>query len=181
MLRDVLCELPDHGTWPCDEIKYIWRHGNQQHPDDELERRDSPDGAMPGIACTSSVRANDVATWGPRFVEMDDYTEHHDLPELCARQWARCVERAEAELEGLPNERVHRVRYDDLVAKPVEELTRLTRFVGVDQSTTMLERLAQSVRRTSVGAWRTELDPAVLGGTQPIVAPWLRRYRYTES
>ncbi len=28
MLRDVLCKIPDVGTWPCDEINYIWRHGN---------------------------------------------------------------------------------------------------------------------------------------------------------
>lgn len=28
MLRDVLCKLPGVATWPCDEINYIWRHGN---------------------------------------------------------------------------------------------------------------------------------------------------------
>ena len=28
MLRDVLVKLPGVGTWPCDEINYIWRHGN---------------------------------------------------------------------------------------------------------------------------------------------------------
>ncbi len=39
MLRDVLCMLPGLGTWPCDEINYIWRHGNAGHPTDEL----SPD------------------------------------------------------------------------------------------------------------------------------------------
>lgn len=36
MLRDVLTELPGFGTWPCDEINYIWRHGNRSHPTDEL-------------------------------------------------------------------------------------------------------------------------------------------------
>lgn len=34
MLRDVLCRLPDYGTWPCDEINYIWRHGNKRYPSD---------------------------------------------------------------------------------------------------------------------------------------------------
>lgn len=37
MLRDVLCSLPNYGTWPCDEINYIWRHGNMQLPVDELD------------------------------------------------------------------------------------------------------------------------------------------------
>ncbi|QIB65975.1 sulfotransferase family protein [Kineobactrum salinum] len=36
MLRDVLCQLPGVATWPCDEINYIWRHGNVRYPSDEL-------------------------------------------------------------------------------------------------------------------------------------------------
>jgi hypothetical protein len=36
ILRDVLTSLPGLGTWPCDEINYIWRHGNAREPDDEF-------------------------------------------------------------------------------------------------------------------------------------------------
>jgi len=36
MLRDVFSALPGSSTWPCDEINYIWRHGNIHCPDDEL-------------------------------------------------------------------------------------------------------------------------------------------------
>lgn len=36
MLRDVLSSLPGFATWPCDEINLIWRHGNRDHPSDEL-------------------------------------------------------------------------------------------------------------------------------------------------
>lgn len=36
MLRDVLTSLPGFATWPCDEINPIWRHGNRDHPSDEL-------------------------------------------------------------------------------------------------------------------------------------------------
>ena len=38
MLRDVLCRLPGFGTWPCDEINYIWRHGNASWPSDEFPK-----------------------------------------------------------------------------------------------------------------------------------------------
>lgn len=44
MLRDVLTRFPGVSTWPCDEINYIWRHGNARYPSDELgpeEARDS--------------------------------------------------------------------------------------------------------------------------------------------
>ena len=46
MLRDVLVELDDCATWPCDEINYIWRHGNIRHPSDEF----SADMATPGVS-----------------------------------------------------------------------------------------------------------------------------------
>jgi hypothetical protein len=34
ILRDTLARLPGAGTWPCDEINYIWRHGNVRFPSD---------------------------------------------------------------------------------------------------------------------------------------------------
>ncbi len=36
MLRDILTAVPDFGTWDCDEINPIWRHGNLSHPSDEF-------------------------------------------------------------------------------------------------------------------------------------------------
>lgn len=46
MLRDVICRLPGFATWPCDEINYIWRHGNARWPSD----------ALPAEAATPRVR-----------------------------------------------------------------------------------------------------------------------------
>lgn len=34
MLRDILTQIPNTGTWNCDEINPIWRHGNLNHPND---------------------------------------------------------------------------------------------------------------------------------------------------
>ena len=36
MLRDILCSLDGISTWPCDEINYIWRHGNIGCTSDEI-------------------------------------------------------------------------------------------------------------------------------------------------
>lgn len=46
MLRDVLTRLPGVGTWPCDEINYIWRHGNVRYATDEF----GPELARPSVA-----------------------------------------------------------------------------------------------------------------------------------
>jgi len=46
ILRDVLTSIEGVTTWPCDEINYIWRHGNVGYPSDELPA----DLLTPGIA-----------------------------------------------------------------------------------------------------------------------------------
>ena len=38
MLRDLLVSLPGFVTWPCDEINYVWRHGNRDFPTDQFSR-----------------------------------------------------------------------------------------------------------------------------------------------
>ena len=45
MLRDVLTQLSGVATWPCDEINYIWRHGNVRYPSDEF----TPEMARPEV------------------------------------------------------------------------------------------------------------------------------------
>ena len=45
MLRDLLTQLPGVVTWPCDEINYIWRHGNVTVPTDEFD----PDLVTPDV------------------------------------------------------------------------------------------------------------------------------------
>lgn len=39
ILRDVVCRLRGFGTWPCDEINPIWRHGNLDYRNDALPAR----------------------------------------------------------------------------------------------------------------------------------------------
>lgn len=36
ILRDSLTSIKGLGTWPCDEINYIWRYGNRCYPNDEI-------------------------------------------------------------------------------------------------------------------------------------------------
>lgn len=45
LLRDVLTSFPQAGTWPCDEINPIWRHGNIRYVSDEF----TTDMVRPGI------------------------------------------------------------------------------------------------------------------------------------
>ena len=57
MLRDVLCSLPRVGTWPCDEINYIWRYGNAISFSDEF----TPDMASDKIRNYIAKQFNRIA------------------------------------------------------------------------------------------------------------------------
>jgi len=37
ILRDSICTFKGFETWPCDEINYIWRHGNIKHSNDRFQ------------------------------------------------------------------------------------------------------------------------------------------------
>jgi hypothetical protein len=41
LLRDIICSFDGFYTWPCDEINYIWRHGNRSASTDELSPADA--------------------------------------------------------------------------------------------------------------------------------------------
>lgn len=56
MLRDVLTSLEGIATWPCDEINYIWRHGNVRFPSDEIPE----DLATPAVKNYIQQRFQDI-------------------------------------------------------------------------------------------------------------------------
>ena len=43
LIKDILCQLPDFGTWPAENINFIWRHGNSLHRDDEFSINEAND------------------------------------------------------------------------------------------------------------------------------------------
>ncbi len=63
MLRDAMTALPSFSTWPCDEINYIWRHGNRSFPTDEFNSAmaTSPVKAFIRAQFSSRAEANDTS------------------------------------------------------------------------------------------------------------------------
>ena len=43
LIKDVLCQLPGFGTWPAENINFIWRHGNSLRNDDEFSINEAND------------------------------------------------------------------------------------------------------------------------------------------
>ena len=267
MLRDVLTQLPGFGTWPCDEINYIWRHGNHRKLTDEF----SPELATAEIqsfirtafaklakkqalfyvvekTCANSLRVafvnrvlpnakfifivrdgrdviasaqkrwvasldipyilrkarfvppqdipyyasqyignrvyrllsreHRLAFWGPRFEGMEKVLNQYSLPEVCALQWQRCVKIAEHDLSQIELTRIHQLRYEDLVANPLKELSSISTFLKVDISAQYSKNLIQGISTDSVGRWKQELNPNTLKLIQPLIQDTLKHYGY---
>jgi len=267
MLRNILTRFEGMGTWPCDEINYLWRHGNATHPDDEFGREQAHGRAKRFIraafaklarrdglhtvvekTCANSLRVGFVdeilpncrfiflmrdgrdvvasaakrwkaplelgylarkaryvpvsdlpyyagkylynriykilsrrrrlASWGPRFVGMDEALRQRDVFEVSALQWRRCVERAEEELARIEPARVYRLRYEDFVKEPQVGLMQLARFLDAPLTPERAAELAKGVHSGSVRLWQTQLPAGVPERVLPILAPVLERYDY---
>lgn len=87
-----------------------------------------------------------VGSWGPRYPGIDADLKAVGLLRVCARQWRESVRAARAALADI--EGVVRVRYEDLVADPTAELTRICRELG----------FAPDAEQIAVGAHM--IDPA---------------------
>jgi hypothetical protein len=259
MLRDAICRLPGFATWPCDEINYIWRHGNARWPSDALpaelatppvrrfinrqfQRRADASGAVWLVekTCANSLRVpfvdrvlpgarylfihrdavdavasamkrwqapfelgytlrkarfvppsdvpyyawrllrnrlhrrlsgeRRVATWGPRLESMAALVQSHTLPEVCALQWAACVEQAAGALAALEPARVLQLSYEAFVAAPVQGVETLARFLGADAPQPAIERAAAGISDRSVGKGARDLTPAVRQLVAPLTA-----------
>lgn len=268
MLRDVLCSLPDIATWPCDEINYLWRHGNASYPSDEIPKERANERVKAKVkrsfnwvsqeynanyvvekTCANSLRVpfvNEVipnakyvfivrdgidatgsaklrwtakldipyilekvrfvpkadlpyyagryfwsriyrtfsrekrlAFWGPALNDMQSILREHTLNEVCAIQWQQCVDKANQALMSMPEDKYIKVRYEDFVQKPAEELRRILVFLGYKELDEDL--IASSVARVSsksIGKGRAELDDNEVKSLEALVSETLKAHKY---
>ncbi|HIO03821.1 MAG TPA: sulfotransferase [Alphaproteobacteria bacterium] len=267
MLRDVLTSFDGVCTWPCDEINYIWRHGNVRYPSDEIPaQRATPaikkyirqrfsdirqqynadivvektcanslrvpfvDAVLPdakyiliyrdGIDATGSAkerwtakldipyilekvrfvpktdlpyyglryfwarvyrfisREKRLAFWGPALDGMQSVLQNHTLNEVCALQWQRCVDNAEKAFSDMPADKVVRVRYEDFVRQPVEELSRILEFIGKEVEPEKIATAVERVSPRSLGKGRKALGEQQVANLEELVGETLKRYDY---
>ena len=101
---------------------------------------------------------------------------------LAGLEWKRLMAAFEASRDEIGAERWVDVRYEDLVARPVEETTAILRFAGLDRWADLERRLA--ALRVSGGrtdAYQDELRPEDVAQLETALAPTLERWGYSTS
>lgn len=155
-LRDAITRLDGFATWPCDEINPIWRHGNLDHPDDEIPRsKATPQvrayiraaflriwrqkGKPPFVVektCANALRVRFVDAVLPeaRFIHI--LRDGYDVVASARKRW-----RGELEMPGLPYF-IAKARY-----APASDLPRYAFSAAC-------ARLAlRAGKRTHLGSW----------------------------
>ncbi len=101
-----------------------------------------------------------------------------DALALCARNWTEEVEEIETGLSGVDRARILDVRFEELLAAPVSELSRIYRFLGL----TEVEGLEPAIRALGLeyrpGSWSRNLDTNQVALVEQIQGPYLQRLGY---
>jgi hypothetical protein len=109
---------------------------------------------------------------------MDRARESMTLPQVCALQWQRCVDRADAAWERVNPGQILRISYESFVARPVEHVHRLSRFLGIPLAPQLAAAITSDVSAERVGRWRGEIDGETLDAVERLIAGTLHRHGY---
>ncbi len=98
-------------------------------------------------------------TWGIRYAGIDEDVASKDLLEVCAIQWARCVEKALSDLSSLPIEQVLTIRYEDFVRNPRSYLEMIALFAGIDPVPYSEKVNVETISQQNIGKGSRNLSP----------------------
>jgi len=119
-----------------------------------------------------------VSCWGPRYPGIQADLRERSLLEVCALQWARCVTAGSRGLADVAPARVHRLRYEDLVADPETGIAMVMDFLELRFTDEVRQACRTGVVRRNVGKWRSQLDVREAHLVQETIGSVLAEFGY---
>jgi hypothetical protein len=119
-----------------------------------------------------------IGTWGPCFKGMTQMLHTHDLAEVCAEQWVRCVEKAASVLALIDPSRVYYLRYEHFASKPLSTLLSIIDFLNIRVPEEVLKGGAKNVHTDSLGNWKKHLDDVTLTKIENRMRTTLGKFDY---
>ena len=119
-----------------------------------------------------------LAFWGPRLENMETILKQYSLEEVCAIQWQQCVDYSERDFLKINQSKIYRLRYEDFVINPREELIKISQFLNISIPEKQILNILNVVSTQSIGKWRKELDEELITKLIPLMKKSLQRYEY---
>ncbi|MDQ3962334.1 MAG: sulfotransferase, partial [Actinomycetota bacterium] len=109
------------------------------------------------------------------------------LEVVCAKQWVHSNDHALAASEEIGRDRWVEIRYEDLVARPVDEVGRVLELLNVPYEGTVKDKAAATgttpinvVTPPERGKWRRE-NPAEIAAILPLLRPTMAALGYADE
>jgi hypothetical protein len=125
-----------------------------------------------------SRTVGEFAIWGPVYPGIDVDLAHHDLLEVCARQWLACMEAYAVNRQRFAAGRFIEIHYEDLVDAPGEEAGRLAEFLKCERPRDLVEFAKASIRGDRVGG-RKALPETEQQRVEKLLSRALLRWGYS--
>ena len=104
-----------------------------------------------------SKNSDQIEVWGPVYKGMLDDKSKYDLLTLCSLQWKKSVNRALDSLEKYEkNIDYIDIRYEDLVADPIEQIEKLGDFLNINDIDKLKTYATENIKQTSKQKWKKE-------------------------
>lgn len=110
-----------------------------------------------------------LASWGPVFEGMKDALQDRSLVEVCGMQWQACVAKSMEDLKKIAPQRVHYLRYEELVTKDPGVLNELSLFLGSDAEALRNSSVLATINDRSIGKGAASVSSNDLGKLRAIV------------
>ena len=109
---------------------------------------------------------------------MGELTKNHDLNEVCALQWKKCVESSDLAFSNMQSNVVCYVQYENFVINPEKELTKILKFIEIPTSINMVKRLVKGVLKDSIGKGKNTLSNSEIESLRPIIVHTMKKHGY---
>lgn len=122
-------------------------------------------------------RQNRLRAWGPQVPEHQRLGSEASIWEIAANQWSRSVDLANQAFRSIGENRVCRVRYEDLVTDPEREVRRILNFLEMPEHAASAVDVSH-VTAASVGKGSAVIPDDARRAIEPILQPLMSEFGY---
>jgi hypothetical protein len=119
--------------------------------------------------------------WGPRIEEMNRPYMPQSLEWVASLQWKRCVDAAHRAFQSMEDRRHIKIKYEDFVQAPFEEMTRIASFIGLEDNKRAFRSAVRDVHPWSVGKGFESLGSNRIRAIEPLIRETLQQHGYTRN
>ena len=121
-------------------------------------------------------KPDDEYVWGVKFPRFEEPLKTLPVYEFCALQWKHCINYAVEDFNGISNDRICTVKYEDLVREPEQTLQSILRFIGAEPQNLSVDHISD----TNVGSHLSHLKEDESERVETIIKEELIKFNYNK-